>query len=73
MQDGTDALNGNMGVRAVMDTLEMDWTPSPAGTVLRKRLHLVGEAESGQVTSSSATLPGPRSPSTAIPRARRSL
>jgi anti-sigma factor ChrR (cupin superfamily) len=46
-----ESLNGDMTVRVVMDTREMDWTPSPAGTVLRKRLHLVGEAESGQVTS----------------------
>jgi len=47
----TAALNGDMTVRVVMDTREMEWTPSPAGTVLRKRLHLVGKAESGQVTS----------------------
>jgi len=29
----------------------MAWTPSPSGTVWRKRVHLVGPAESGQVTS----------------------
>jgi anti-sigma factor ChrR (cupin superfamily) len=29
----------------------MDWQPSPSGTVWRKRLHRVGEAETGQVTS----------------------
>ena len=29
----------------------MDWTPSPSGTVWRKRVHLVGPVESGQVTS----------------------
>ena len=58
MQDGSEALNGNMSIRAVMDTGEMDWTPSPAGTVLRKRLHLVGEVESGQVTSLVRYLPG---------------
>src|SRR5688572_5973848 len=29
----------------------MEWTPSPSGTVWRKRVHLVGPAESGQVTS----------------------
>jgi hypothetical protein len=58
MQEGTESLNGNMGVRAVMETREMDWIPSPAGTVLRKRLHLVGEAESGQVTSFVRYLPG---------------
>jgi anti-sigma factor ChrR (cupin superfamily) len=47
-----------MSIRAVMDTREMDWTPSPSGTVLRKRLHLVGEVESGQVTSIVRYLPG---------------
>ena len=34
-----------------MHTAQMEWTPSPSGTVWRKRLHLVGEPESGQVTS----------------------
>ena len=29
----------------------MAWAPSPSGTVWRKRVHLVGPAESGQVTS----------------------
>lgn len=29
----------------------MEWTASPSGSVWRKRLHLVGPAESGQVTS----------------------
>ena len=53
-----EALNGDMSIRAVMDTREMDWTPSPAGTVLRKRLHLVGEVESGQVTTFVRYLPG---------------
>jgi anti-sigma factor ChrR (cupin superfamily) len=58
MQSRDETLNGNMRIRAVMDTREMDWTPSPAGTVLRKRLHLVGEVESGQVTSFVRYLPG---------------
>jgi hypothetical protein len=52
------ALNGDMTKRVEMDTREMDWTPSPSGSVLRKRLHLVGEAESGQVTSLVRYLPG---------------
>lgn len=34
-----------------MDTNRIPWTPSPSGTVWRKRVHLVGPAESGQVTS----------------------
>jgi anti-sigma factor ChrR (cupin superfamily) len=29
----------------------MEWAPSPSGSVWRKRVHLVGAAESGQVTS----------------------
>jgi anti-sigma factor ChrR (cupin superfamily) len=29
----------------------MEWAPSPSGSVWRKRVHLVGPAESGQVTS----------------------
>jgi len=58
VKDSAEALNGNMLIRAVMDTSEMEWTPSPAGTVLRKRLHLVGEVESGQVTTFVRYLPG---------------
>ena len=45
------AINGDMTVRAVMETGSMEWTASPSGTVWRKRVHLVGEPESGQVTS----------------------
>ena len=46
-----DAINGDLAVRAVQDTEQMDWSPSPSGTVWRKRVHLVGSPESGQVTS----------------------
>lgn len=45
------AINGDLTRRAVMDSRSMDWQPSPSGSVWRKRLHLVGPAESGQVTS----------------------
>ena len=58
MKGKAEALNGDMSIRAVMDTREMDWTPSPSGTVLRKRLHLVGEVESGQVTTFVRYVPG---------------
>jgi hypothetical protein len=58
LTDPAQSLNGDLTIRVVMNTPEMDWTPSPAGTVLRKRLHLVGEAESGQVTSLVRYLPG---------------
>jgi anti-sigma factor ChrR (cupin superfamily) len=44
-------INGNLSIRVVVDTESMPWTPSPSGTVHRKRVHLVGPAESGQVTS----------------------
>lgn len=44
-------LNGQMDRRVAVDTSQMDWTPSPSGTVWRKRVHRVGPAESGQVTS----------------------
>lgn len=46
-----DPINGDLGVRAAADTESMEWTPSPSGTVWRKRVHLVGAPESGQVTS----------------------
>lgn len=52
------ALNGDMTTRVVVDTDQIPWTPSPSGAVLRKRLHLVGEAESGQVTSLVRYPPG---------------
>ena len=45
------AINGDLGTRAVMDIHSMEWTASPSGTVWRKRVHLVGAPESGQVTS----------------------
>lgn len=38
-------------MRAVADTARMAWAPSPSGSVWRKRVHLVGPPESGQVTS----------------------
>jgi anti-sigma factor ChrR (cupin superfamily) len=46
-----EAINGNLSVRAVADTASMEWMPSPSSSVWRKRVHLVGEPESGQVTS----------------------
>jgi len=45
------AINGDLSVRATADTGGMEWSPSPSGTVWRKRVHLVGPPESGQVTS----------------------
>ena len=47
----SEQINADLSVRAVAHTGEMDWTSSPSGTVWRKRMHLVGPPESGQVTS----------------------
>lgn len=46
-----NSLNGDLSIRVDADTATMDWTPSPSGTVWRKRVHRVGPAESAQVTS----------------------
>lgn len=46
-----EAINGDLTARVSVDTAAMDWTASPSRTVWRKRVHLVGPAESGQVTS----------------------
>ena len=45
------SIRGDMSRRAVAHTASMDWQPSPSGSVWRKRVHLVGGVESGQVTS----------------------
>ena len=55
-------MNGDLDLRVVVDTAAMDWTPSPSGLVERKRVHRVGPAESGQVTSVVRYLPGARFP-----------
>lgn len=39
------------GDRLIHNTNAMDWQPSPSPTVWRKRLHLLGDTEKGQVTS----------------------
>lgn len=44
-------LNGDLAVRVCVATAAMPWTPSPSPGVWRKRVHRVGPAESGQVTS----------------------
>jgi anti-sigma factor ChrR (cupin superfamily) len=54
----TESINGDLQVRASVDTTTLDWTASPSGTVWRKRVHLVGGAESGQVTSLVRYEPG---------------
>lgn len=57
-----EAIRGDPTRREVVDTAGMEWSPSPSPSVLRKRLHLVGEAESGQVTSLVRYQPGSRFP-----------
>ena len=54
----SDQINADLSVRAVAHTGRMDWTASPSGTVWRKRVHLVGPPESGQVTSIVRYEPG---------------
>jgi anti-sigma factor ChrR (cupin superfamily) len=52
------AINDDLAVRVAVDTARMDWTPSPSHTVWRKRVHLVGPPEAGQVTSVVRYEPG---------------
>ncbi len=52
------SINGDLCVRVAVDTASMQWTPSPSGTVWRKRVHLVGPVEAGQVTSVVRYEPG---------------
>lgn len=44
-------LNGDLALRVAVETAAMPWAPSPSPGVWRKRVHRVGPAESGQVTS----------------------
>lgn len=46
-----EIINGDMSKFVVVDANSMKWQASPSGTVWRKRLHLVGPTEAGQVTS----------------------
>ena len=58
----TEQLNADRKQTVVMNTEEMDWEKSPAPGVWRKRLELVGEKESGQVTSIVRYEPGSEFP-----------
>lgn len=44
-------LHADFSQRVVIDTAALPWQPSPSSTVFRKRLELIGDAETGQVTS----------------------
>jgi anti-sigma factor ChrR (cupin superfamily) len=54
----SEPINGDLSVRCGVDTNSLVWTESPSGTVVRKRVHLVGPPESGQVTSIVRYQPG---------------
>lgn len=56
------ALNGDLDRRISVNSNAMDWVSSPGGGVRRKRLHHVGQAESGQVTSIVHYPPGSEFP-----------
>ena len=47
----TERINADFSRSAIVRTNGMEWRPSPASGVWRKRLELVGEAEAGRVTS----------------------
>ena len=55
-------LNGDLRRRVDVDSAGLVWQPSPSGSVHRKRLHRVGPAEAGQVTSVVRYAAGARFP-----------
>ena len=55
-------INQDRSRQAVMRTATMDWQASPSPQVLRKRLELIGDAETGLVTSVVRYEPGSRFP-----------
>lgn len=55
-------ISNELGRRLHVDSDTMQWTPSPGGEVLRKRLHHRGPAEAGQVTSIVRYVPGAKFP-----------
>lgn len=63
MNNDNQAINGDLSKRVVVDTQSMSWRASPSVDVWRKRVHRVGPAESGPVTSIVRYEPGARFPS----------
>jgi len=61
------AVNADPRAFVRVDTHRMDWKKSRGGGVWRKRLHLYGPAESGQVTSIVRYDPGSKFPEHAHP------
>ncbi|MEH6633901.1 MAG: cupin domain-containing protein [Halioglobus sp.] len=58
MSNHDPSLHGDLATRVTVDTRSLEWTPSAGGHVSRKRVHRVGPAESGQVTSVVRYEPG---------------
>ena len=58
----TERINADFSRSAIARTNEMEWRPSPARGVWRKRLELVREAEADRVTSVVRFDPGARFP-----------
>lgn len=67
------ALRGDLNRRIAVDSNDLAWDESPGGEVLRKRLHRVGPAESGQVTSIVRYEPGSQFPAHAHPEGEEIL
>jgi len=62
MTNDHHTLNTDLSIRVAANTRAMAWTESAGGHVLRKRVHLSGPAESGQVTSVVRYLAGAHFP-----------
>lgn len=56
----TDELNIDLAAPLCIDSAGLDWAPSPAAGVTRKRLYRAGPQESGRVTSLVRYAPGSR-------------
>jgi anti-sigma factor ChrR (cupin superfamily) len=54
----SEPLNGDLAARVVVEANALPWSASPSRSVWRRRLHLVGAPESGQVTSIVRYEPG---------------
>ena len=67
------SLNGDLTRRIAIDSETLQWSASPGGEVLRKRLHRVGPPESGQVTSLVRYNPGSRFPAHPHPQGEEIL
>jgi anti-sigma factor ChrR (cupin superfamily) len=69
----SEAQNADFTERVVIDTTALPWQPSPSPSVFRKRLDLVGGAESGRVTSVVRYAPGSAFPAHGHPEGEEIL